>query len=111
MINVWGCAEIFPCFFFFLYRCIPFIGEVVCVWDNVDKETLFIYGLQFKAASLWGCVEEMLIFGERGKPGALTIYTTHPDEILRANIQCCSLSKRKMNKSQNVLVSVGKIKK
>ena len=32
-------------------------------------------------------------------------------EILRVNIQCCSLSKRKMEKSQNVPVSIGKFKK
>ena len=32
-------------------------------------------------------------------------------EILRVNIQCCSLSKRKMGKSQNVPVSIGKFKK
>ena len=31
-------------------------------------------------------------------------------EILGVNIQCCSLSTRKMDKSQNVLVSVGKLK-
>ena len=33
------------------------------------KETLFIHGNNFKAVSLWGCVREMLVFGEKGKPG------------------------------------------
>ena len=32
-------------------------------------------------------------------------------EILSVNIQCCSFSKRKMEKSENVLVSNGKLKK
>ena len=40
----------------------------------------------------------------------LAIYTIHPGGNLSVNIQCCSLSKRKMDKSQNVLVSIGKVK-
>ena len=43
--------------------------------------------------------------------GALTIYTIHQGGDLVVNIQCSSLSKRKLEKSEDVLVSIGKFKR
>ena len=40
---------------------------------------------------------------ELQSPGALNIYIIHSVEILGVNVQCCSLSKRKTEISQDVL--------
>ena len=45
------------------------------------------------------------------KAGAFTITPSIQVESLGVNIQCCSFSKRKMGRSEYVLVSIGKFKR
>ena len=49
--------------------------------------------------------------GTAGYLGRLSFTSSIRVEILGVNIQCCSFSKRKMGKTENVLLSIGKLKR
>ena len=54
---------------------------------------------------------KVYIYVLAGEQGRLPFTPSIRVEILGVNIQCCSFSKRKMGRSENVLASIGKFKR
>ena len=73
--------------------------------QNYDNNYYFFLVYTFVGSLL--CTERFSL----GSPGRLPFTPSIRVEILGANIQCCSFSKRKMGRSENVLVSIGKFKR